>query len=145
VSSPPGRTREVTAAPRDPGQHGRPAAIASYTLLVIFGLLQGLVGAFQYSRGPAGLAAIGFDVLILATCLFGAWGMRTPGGGLAAGLGWFVAAFVMSMGTKGGSVLITNTAAGKWFLFGGAAGAAAGCLTSYLKWSRAGLGGRRPS
>jgi hypothetical protein len=143
VSSPPGRTREISTAPRGPGQRGRPAAIAAYALLLVFGALQGLIGTFHYSQGPTGLVAIGFDVLILATCLFGAWGMGTPGGALAAGLGWFVAAFVLSMGTEGGSVLITNTASGKWFLFGGAASAAVGCLIGYLRWSRAGLGGRR--
>jgi hypothetical protein len=51
-------------------------------------------------------------------------------------VGWFVAAFVLAMGTKGGSVLITNTSAGEWFLFGGAACAAAGALAAFARWSR---------
>jgi hypothetical protein len=54
-------------------------------------------------------------------------------------VGWFVAAFVLATGTQGGSILVTSTTAGEWFLFGGAACAAVGCLLSYIRWSRAGL------
>jgi hypothetical protein len=124
------------------GQHGRLMGICAYVLLFLFGLLQGVIGCFQYSRGPAPLAAIGFDLAILATCLLSAWGMHAVAGGLMPGVGWFVAAFVLATGTQGGSVLITNTTAGEWFLFGGAACAAVGCLLSYVRWSKAGHGNR---
>ena len=110
--------------------------VCAYIALFLVGLLQGLIGTFQYARGPALLAAVCFDLAILATCLLGAWGMRTAIGGLMPGVGWFVAAFVLATGTQGGSVLITNTTAGEWFLFGGAGCAAAGALLSYVLWSR---------
>jgi hypothetical protein len=124
------------------GRRERLTVVCAYLALFLFGLLQGLIGCFQYSRGPAPLAAVGFDLAILATCLLSAWGMRTALGGLMPGVGWFVATFVLATGTQGGSVLITNTTAGQWFLFGGAACAAVGCLLSYVGWSRAGQGSR---
>jgi hypothetical protein len=111
-------------------------AMAAYIMLFLAGVMQAVVGAFYYSSGPAPLAALGFDVLLLATCLLAAWGMRRPAAGLMPAVGWFVAAFVLAMGTKGGSVLITNTSAGEWFLFGGAACAAAGALAAFARWSR---------
>jgi hypothetical protein len=40
------------------------------------------------------------------------------------------------MGTKGGSVVITDSSAGKWFLFGGAATAVAGAVAAFVRWSR---------
>ena len=39
-----------------------------------------IVGTFQYSRGPGVLVAVLFDAAILATCMLGAWGMRTGTG-----------------------------------------------------------------
>jgi hypothetical protein len=141
-----------TPPPPAPGAAGpdgpdRLTTVLAYVLLFAFGLLQGLIGTFQYSRGPGPLIAVLFALAIGATCVLGAWGMRSPGGGLMPGVGWFLAAFALSTGTHGGSVLITNTPAGKWFLFGGAACAAVGCVISYLGWSRPGRsrsGGSRP-
>jgi Family of unknown function (DUF6113) len=127
----------------EPGRHERLITICAYAVLFLFGLSQGLIGCFQYSRGPAPLAAAVFDLAILATCVLAAWGMRSPAGGLMPGVGWFVATIALATGTSGGSVVITNTTAGKWFLFGGSVCAAAGCLLSYLRWSRlGGQGGR---
>jgi hypothetical protein len=126
----------ATTHPR--GERERLISIGAYVALFLFGLLQAVVGCFQYSRGPGTLVAACFDLAILATCVLGAWGMRTPAGGLMPGVGWFVAAFVLATATQGGSVLITNSTAGQWFLFGGSACAAVGCLMSYLLWSKAG-------
>jgi hypothetical protein len=42
---------------------------------------------------------------------------------------------ILAMGTAGGSVLITNTGAGQWFLFGGAVCAAAGVVIGFVRWS----------
>jgi hypothetical protein len=124
--------------PGGPDGHDRLTTVSAYVTLFVFGVLQALLGVFQYSRGPVPLAAIGFDLAILVTCVLGARGMRSPGGGLMPGAGWFLTALALSTGTHGGSVLITNTPAGKWFLFGGAACAAAGCVIAFLGWSRAG-------
>lgn len=112
----------------------RIVTVAAYIMLFLLGLMQAVLGCFHYSSGPVPLAAIGFDLLLLATCLLGAAGMRRPVGGLMPAVGWFVASFVLAMGTQGGSVVITNTAAGQWFLFGGSACAVAGAATGFFRW-----------
>jgi hypothetical protein len=107
----------------------------AYVVLFLLGAVEGLIGTFQYSRGPAPLAAVCFAVAILATCLLSAWGMRSGAGGLAPAAGWVVTALLFSSGS-GGSVLITNTTAGEWFLFGGALFAAAGAVIGFALWSK---------
>ena len=47
--------------------------------------------------------------------------MRTTIGALVPAIGWFLASFGLAMPTAGGSVIITNTTAGEWYLYGGAA------------------------
>ncbi len=118
------------------GRGGSPVAVAAYIMLFLAGVMQAVVGTFYYGSGPVPLAAAGFDLLLLATCLLAAWGMRRPAAGVLPAVGWFVAAFVLSMGTTGGSVLITSTSAGEWFLFGGAVCAAAGALAAFVRLSR---------
>ena len=109
--------------------------VGGYAILFLFGLVQSLLGCFQYSRalGPVPVAALAFAVAIGVTCVLGAWGMRSPIGGLMPAVGWFVGSYVLAMGTSGGSVVITNTAAGKWYLFGGSACAAAGVLVAFAR------------
>jgi hypothetical protein len=42
-----------------------------------------------------------------------------------------LAAFYLSMGTHQGSVIITNTSAGKWFLYGGALAVIASLVANF--------------
>ena len=49
----------------------------------------------------------------------------SPAGSLPA-VGWIVASFVLAMPSSHGSVIITNTTAGKWYLYGGALAAVGG-------------------
>ena len=111
----------------------------TYLALLLFGIAQGVVGAFFYGVGPDPLAAVGFDVAILATCLLGAWGTQRALGGLAPAVGWFIATFVLASGTGSGSVIITASSAGEVFLFGGAIGAMIGVVAGFTVWAR-----RRP-
>lgn len=108
-----------------------------YLALFVLGVLQSLIGTFQYSRalGPVPVAALGFAVLIGVTSVLGAWGMHRPLAGLMPAIGWFLTSFVLAMGTAGGSVLISNTSAGQWFLYGGSVCAAAGVVVGFIRWS----------
>lgn len=116
---------------------------AAYTALFLAGAVEGLIGSFQYSR-LVPVAAIGFCVLLLATCLLGAWAMRTVSGALWPAVGWIVASFVLSMPVSGGSVIITNSTAGKWYLYGGTVSALGGIALSFGPWVRqGGTGGGR--
>ena len=128
------------ASGRSPAE--RLIGIGGYLVLFLFGLAQAVIGCFQYGRGPAPVASVCFALAILVTCVLSAWGMRTVAGGLMPGVGWFIAAFILATGTRGGSVLITNSTAGEWFLFGGSSCAAAGCLVSYVRWTKVAQAGR---
>src|SRR5579875_1202395 len=86
------------------------------------------------ASGGAYLVLFVFCVLLLVTCLLAAWGMRSAGGALAAALGWIAASFALAMPVSNGSVVITDTTPGKWYLYGGTVAALAGVLGS--------LGGR---
>jgi Family of unknown function (DUF6113) len=112
---------------------------ATYAALFLVGAVEGLIGSFQYSRlaGSLPLGALGFCVAILATCLLGAWAMRSVSGALAPAAGWILASLVMSLPVSNGSVIISDSAAGKWYLYGGTVSALAGVGLSFGGWIRA--------
>jgi hypothetical protein len=130
---------------RSAGYDGPLVVVGAYGMLLLLGALEGLIGCFQYSRalGSFPIGAVAFAVAIGVTCVLGAWGMRRPLGGLMPAVGWFITSFVLAMGTPGGSVVITNTTAGKWYLFGGSACAAAGVVFGFIRWSPARTGASR--
>jgi len=77
--------------------------------------------------------------VILATCLLGAWGMRSVSGAVLPGIGWLLTSFVLSMPVSNGSVIITATRPGEWYLYGGAVSVAAGVVLSMAgmaRWAR---------
>ncbi len=114
----------------------RALSAASYLVLLLLGVVQGIFGSFQYSRGPVPAVAILLDLVIFATCLLAGWGLRTLGAGLLPALGWIFASFILAMPNQHGSVIITNTTAGMWYLYGGALAAAAGAATAFTAWAR---------
>jgi hypothetical protein len=150
VNNEPGQQRVAEPDPRrgPPRAGDGPLVVAGcYVLLLVFGVLLGMIGSFQYNRalGSFPVAAPAFAVATGVTCVLGGWGMRRPLGGLMPAVGWFVASFVLAMSTPGGSVVITNTNGGKWYLFGGALCAVAGVLISFVLWSPARTGAARRS
>lgn len=127
---------------------GRRSAFVSggaYALLFLLGLAEGVVGSFQYGRavvGPVPLAALGFCAAIGVTCGLAGWAMRSTAGGLLPALGWFIASFGLAMPNPGGSVIIANISAGKWYLYGGSVCALAGFGSTIVTAIR--QQGRRP-
>ena len=111
----------------------------AYALLFLFGAAQGLIGCFQFSvaAGPVPVAALGFCALIAATCLLGAAGMRSAAGALASAAGWLLVSLVLTMPTAQGSVIVTNTAAGEWYLYGGSVCAALAVVVALVRRRRA--------
>jgi hypothetical protein len=112
-------------SPRARRSPSRPEAFlagGAYSLVFLLGLLEGVVGSFQYSRAVAGsvpVGAIAFAVVLLLTCGLGGWAMRGMAGALLPAIGWFIASFGLAMPSSGGSVIIANTTPGEWFLYGG--------------------------
>lgn len=134
-------TSQITGGRGAAGGTGdRLLTAATYLMLILFGAAQALLGAFFYSSGPAPAASLGFDLVLFASCLLGAWGLRRPVGAFAPAVGWFVGAFILASATAAGSVLVTASVAGETFLFGGAAAAMLGLLTAFVVASRRGIG-----
>ena len=121
------------------GKQGTRLVIAGvYVALFLLGAVEGMIGSFQYSRtaGSVPAAALVSCAVILATCLLAAWGTRSVSGALVPGIGWILASFVLSMPVANGSVIITNTTPGKWYLYGGTVSVMLGVVLS-LGWMRA--------
>jgi Family of unknown function (DUF6113) len=110
----------------------RTVTIAGYVMLFVLGALQGMIGSFHYSQSPTPLIAILLVVIIFLTCAGAGWGVGTFGAGLLPGVGWILASFIISMPRPNGSVVITASAAGEWYLYGGAIACVAGCLATFF-------------
>jgi hypothetical membrane protein len=117
-SLPDGRQRALTAV--------------GYLMLFLLGAFQGLIGSFQYSQPPAPLIAILLVVVIFATCVACGWGFGTFGAGLLPAVGWILASFILATSRPNGSVIITASAAGEWYLYGGALACAVGSATAFF-------------
>jgi hypothetical protein len=114
--------------------------VAAYLMLLLAGAAEGLIGSFQYSRlAPVGAMLFGAGIFL--TCLAAGWGMQSITGAFMPGIGWIIASFVMAQPMTNGSVIIANTTAGKWFLYGGTLGATAGAVIAFALWLRT---ARRP-
>jgi len=115
------------------GQRRGRGAVAAYVALFLLGIMQGLIGCFQFGHSLAGVPvmSLAFCALLLVTCVAGAVGMGTALGGVLPAIGWMATSFVLTLPTAAGSVIVTNTTAGKWYLYGGAACAAMGIVASF--------------
>ena len=111
--------------------------LAVYVVIFVLGVVQGVIGSFQYSQSPVPLIAILLVVVIFATCVLCGWGTMTFSGALAPAAGWLLASFYLSMGTHQGSVIITNTTAGKWYLYGGVLAVVVSLLVNFAMLLRA--------
>jgi peptidoglycan/LPS O-acetylase OafA/YrhL len=108
----------------------RAITAAGYVLLFVLGAVQALVGSFQYSQPPTPLIAIVLIVILLATCVGCSWGMGTFAGALVPAMGWIIVSFIIAMPRPNGSVVVTATPAGEWYLYGGAVACLIGAVTS---------------
>jgi len=115
-----------------PAAGQRTLTALGYVVLFVLGAIQGLIGSFQYSQPPAPLIAIVLVLIIFATCAGCGWGVGTFGAALLPALGWILASFILAMPRPNGSVVITASAAGEWYLYGGALACAAGCVTGFF-------------
>ena len=115
-------------------QEKRIITVGVYGMLFLLGVVQGLIGSFQYSRtaGSVPVAALVSCAAILATCLLGAWATHSASGAILPGMGWLITSFVLSMPVSNGSVIITNTAPGKTYLYGGTLSVAVGVVVSLV-------------
>jgi hypothetical protein len=113
-------------------------SVGVYGVLFLLGVVEGMIGSFQYARtvGSVPVGALVCCAVILATCLLAAWGMRSASGAILPGMGWIIASFVLSMPVSNGSVIITNTTPGKWYLYGGTLSVAVAVVLSFAALAR---------
>ena len=129
VSRPPG-----PAGPAGPRGPDWPVVAGAYAVLFLLGVVEAMIGSFQYSHtaGSVPVAALISCAVILATCVLGAWATRSVSGAVLPGIGWVLTSFVLSMPVSNGSVIITSTTPGKWYLYGGTLSVAAGVVASFV-------------
>jgi hypothetical protein len=135
----PGQREAVVQSVTGPAQH-RDAFVTGgvYGVVFLLGAVEAMFGSFEYSYGigPVPASALGCCAAILLTCLLAGWAMRSFTGAVVPALGWIIVSFVMAMPDAGGSVIVTNTADGKWYLYGGALSAAIGVVAAFAIWIR---------
>lgn len=127
-------------APGGDSSRRRSAAVTAgvYAVLFVAGAVEAMFGSFQYSRFSPTIA-IALCGVIFATCLLAAWGMRSVSGAFVPAAAWLIVAFALStQPVPNGSVIIANTTAGKWYLYGGTLSAAFAVVLAF-----AGVAGRR--
>ncbi|HTU73533.1 MAG TPA: DUF6113 family protein [Trebonia sp.] len=130
----------MVTKPSGPGEtRNRVLGVLVYLALLILGIVEGVVGSFQQGQSPAPLAAILFALLLLVSCVFGGWGTGSLGGSFVVAAGWLLASFILSTGSRAGSVIIANTAAGEWYLYGGTLAGALGVLVTFIRQASARL------
>jgi hypothetical protein len=132
------------------GGSGLLATGGTYGVLFLLGAVEGTIGSFQYSRtaGAVPLAALAFCAALLVTCLLAAWALRAVSGAVVPAIGWIVASFVLSMPVSNGSVIISASTPGEWYLYGGALSAAIAVAASFggsIRTARTQPGGSRPA
>lgn len=110
-----------------------------YAMLFVLGVVEGAIGSFQFSRTVGGvpLAALAFCAVIGVTCLLAGWGMRSVSGALVPAAGWVLTSFALSMPVANGSVIITGTAPGEWYLYGGTVSVTIAVILSFGGWIKA--------
>ena len=118
------------------GQRGPewPVVAGAYAVLFLLGVVEAMIGSFQYSRvpKPVPVAALVCCAVILLTCVLAAWAMGSVSGALLPGIGWIVTSFVLSMPVSNGSVIITATRPGEWYLYGGTLSVAAAAVLAFV-------------
>jgi hypothetical protein len=123
----------------------RAITAAGYLMLFVLGALQGLIGSFQYGQSPQPLIAILLVTVIFATCAGCGGGIGTFGAGLLPAVGWILTSFILAMARPNGSVLITGTAAGEWYLYGGSLACLIGSFVAFLTRARPAAPVSRPA
>src|SRR5215469_11087099 len=90
----------------------RAFSVVVYAVLFVLGAFEGIVGSFHYSQPPAPWIAVLLVLALFTSCLLAAVGTESFRGMVMVAIGWAIAAFLLSMGSHAGSVIITATTAG---------------------------------
>jgi hypothetical protein len=119
---------ETTRQDARPEPAREPAFVTgiAYGVLAILGVALGVLGSFEFSwtAGDVPLAALGWTVVNLAAFRGAGWAMRGKLGAAVPAVLWLIVVLVLSSRRPEGDLVVTGTAAGYVFIFGGALAAA---------------------
>jgi hypothetical protein len=113
-----------------------------YGLLAVLGVLLGLIGSFEFSwqAGSVPVAALVLTAVNLAVFRGAGWAMESKVAALVPAVFWIIVVLVLSSRRPEGDLVVTGTAAGYTFMFGGALAALVAIATtrSARSWMLAG-------
>lgn len=93
-----------------------------YGVLAVLGVVLGVVGSFEFAWeiGEIPVAALLLSALNLLVFRVAGWAMETKFGAVVPALLWMVVLFVLASRRPEGDLVVTGTAAGYVYMFGGA-------------------------
>jgi hypothetical protein len=97
----------------------------TYGLLAVLGVLLGVIGSFEFAweTGSIPAAAILLSLANLAVFRAAGWAMESKLGAVVPALLWMIILFVLASRRPEGDLVVTGTAAGYTYMFGGAVAA----------------------
>lgn len=97
----------------------------AYGVLAVLGVLLGVVGSFEFSweAGSVPIAAIALAAVNLAVFRAAGWAMESRLGAVVPAVLWMIILLLLSSRRPEGDLVVTGTAAGYIYMFGGAAAA----------------------
>ncbi|MDN3352662.1 DUF6113 family protein [Actinomadura sp. DC4] len=114
----------------------------AYGVLAVLGVVLGVIGSFEFSWGfgDVPVAAILLSAVNLAAFRAAGWAMESKLGAVVPALLWMIILVVLSSRRPEGDLVVTGTAAGYVYMFGGAAAAlvAIGWTRSARPWMLSG-------
>jgi hypothetical protein len=102
----------------------------AYGVLAVLGVLLGVIGSFEFSWefGSVPVAAILLSVVNLAAFRAAGWAMESKLGAVVPAILWLIILIVLSSRRPEGDLVVTGTAAGYVYMFGGAVAALAAII-----------------
>lgn len=97
----------------------------NYGLLAVLGVLLGVIGSFEFAWevGSVPVAAILLSLVNLAVFRAAGWAMESKLGAVVPALLWMIILFVLASRRPEGDLVVTGTAPGYVYMFGGAVAA----------------------
>ena len=97
----------------------------AYGVLAVLGVLLGVIGSFEFSWevGSVPIAAIALSVVNLAVFRAAGWAMESRLGAVVPAALWMVILLLLASRRPEGDLVVTGTAAGYIYMFGGAVAA----------------------
>lgn len=93
-----------------------------YGLLAVLGVVLGVIGSFEFAWeiGDVPVAAVLLSVLNLLVFRAAGWAMESKLGAVVPALPWMIILFLLASRRPEGDLVVTGTAAGYVYMFGGA-------------------------